>query len=1206
MTGNLVRPGRQVGIWGVLFLVCSLFCSIHKAKASHAMAVDLTYECLGGNQYEFTLSFYRDCKGIAAPNSPELHIESQTCGTHAHINLARFGPAVEVSAICSAQLSNTSCNGGTIPGVQKYVYKGRYTLPANCTDWVFSYSECCRNNLITNLSSKNDIYVEATLNNSAVSCNSSPTFTTIPVPYICNGQPYSYNHGVVDANGDSLVYSLVNALEGNNDFVSYSAGYSATYPIFTTTGSVQFDTQTGQMDLTPNGLQVSVVAIQVKEYRHGVLIGTTMRDMQVIVSNCSNLIPYLANGGQANNQTGGMLIGKNLIEVCPGETVTFDVAAQDDNGDQITLTTNVGTSIPGATFTTNVTGSTGTGNFSWTPTGADAGINTFTVTVRDNACQISGEQTYSFTIHVLLGTSAGADRYYCPSGGPLQLKAVGGSTFTWTLLNGSPATGLSCTNCANPLASPAVTTTYVVESNFAGSCSNKDTITVYAVPDFNLTVSPEIKLCNLTDGAPISATPGPDPATAYTYHWTPEGNLSSFSVADPIARPKTTTKYYVTVTSPQGCAKRDSVTVKVKNLIDLKVLPADSVETCDSVQLDVVLIPMGEIFYEPFNHEVDSSNWSTINGGWLSNTCGAFSHDEAYYFDKPGARYLETKTLDVSTGGSISFYVKAGFCDQCTCDKPENDEQDENMYLEYSIDGGATWKLLYKMDADVFSPINNFTNVVLNIPDDAKTATTKFRWQQINHFPDKDVWVLDEIKIKEGLGDYTYKWTPNVRLSNDTIRNPIASPDTTTTYVVHVTDKETGCVYTDTVKVIFKEEFSIIEHQEFTFCPEDTNFKIQAPGPGGTIYTYKWVPPTGLSDPTIPNPTISPTGDITYTVFISNPNSGCYRRGDVFVKVPPLFTVDTGADTSVCYTNSVKLHTTVSLTGDYEYLWRPTANVSDQSSPTPSVRPNTNTDYIVFVKNKNTGCIKSDTIKVSVYPDFTLKTFGDTVLCPYETGVDIHALATPGTNFTYKWTPDAGMADPTLPDQVVHPVSDTVFQVLAHRDNGCWKKDSVQIRLYQAGLNLGVSRDTTINEGDFANLYAWGANRFVWKNGNQEIATVNSISVSPLTKTTYMVYGYDACFADSLSVTVDVIPLEFFIPNLITPNGDGLNDNFRITNFGTKWNLEVYNRWGQLIYQKDKYINEWNGSGQSDGVYYYHITDTKSSDTYKGWVQIVR
>jgi gliding motility-associated-like protein len=263
-------------------------------------------------------------------------------------------------------------------------------------------------------------------------------------------------------------------------------------------------------------------------------------------------------------------------------------------------------------------------------------------------------------------------------------------------------------------------------------------------------------------------------------------------------------------------------------------------------------------------------------------------------------------------------------------------------------------------------------------------------------------------------------------------------------------------------------------------------------------------------------------------------------------------------------------------------------------------------DYIVFVKNKTTGCIKSDTIKVNVYPDFSLKTHGDTVLCPYETGVDIHALATPGTNFTYKWSPDAGMTDPTLPDQVVHPVSDTMFYVLAHRDNGCWKKDSVKVQLYQAGLNLGVSHDTLINEGDFAILHSWGANRFVWKNGNQEIATVSSISVSPRTKTTYMVYGYDACFADSLSVTVDVIPLEFFIPNLITPNGDGLNDNFRITNFGTKWNLEVYNRWGQLIYQKDKYINEWNGAGQSDGVYYYHITDTQSSDTYKGWVQIVR
>ncbi len=604
MYTTILKHQKKILIMAAVLL--SLFSSGNHALASHAMAVDLTYECIGGNEYEFTLSFYRDCRGIAAPSSPLLHIESPSCGVHSHINLLLTGPVVEVSAICGAQLSNTSCNGGTIPGVQRYVYKGRYTLPTTCTDWTFSYSECCRNNLITNLSSKDNIYIEATLNNSAVSCNSSPRYTTAPVPYICSGQPYSYNHGVVDANGDSLVYSLVNPLEGRNNLIGYNAGYSPAYPIFTSSGSVQFDTQTGQMDLTPNGLQVSVVTIQVKEYRNGLLIGSTMRDMQVIVSNCSNLIPYLDNGGQAANHTGGMLIGKNLIEVCPGEQVSFDISAQDDNGDMITLTSNIATSIPGAVFTTNVTGSTATGSFSWTPTALDAGVNTFTVTVKDDACQISGEQTYSFTIHVLPGTTAGTDKYYCPSGGPVQLQAIGGTAFTWTLLDGSSATTLSCTNCANPKASPAITTTYVVESNFSSNCTYKDTITVHVVADFSMTASPETRLCSLEEGATISVEPGPDPLSSYTYAWSPSGNLSDATIPNPVATPTVTTKYYATVVSSQGCTKKDSVTVQVKHLIELKLLPGDSIETCDTVSLDLVLMPVGEVFSEPFNHDATS------------------------------------------------------------------------------------------------------------------------------------------------------------------------------------------------------------------------------------------------------------------------------------------------------------------------------------------------------------------------------------------------------------------------------------------------------------------------------------------------------------------------------------------------------------------------------------------------------------------------
>ncbi|RZL00146.1 MAG: hypothetical protein EOO89_30655, partial [Pedobacter sp.] len=220
------------------------------------------------------------------------------------------------------------------------------------------------------------------------------------------------------------------------------------------------------------------------------------------------------------------------------------------------------------------------------------------------------------------------------------------------------------------------------------------------------------------------------------------------------------------------------------------------------------------------------------------------------------------------------------------------------MYLEYSTDGGFTWEPLHTFDADIYAPKNAFEFIILNIPDDAKTTSTRFRWIQLNHLNDKDVWMLDDIIIKEGLGTYDYLWTPSTYLSDPTIKNPIAYPTTTTTYVLTATDQLTGCVYTDSIKVIFKEEFEVAILPTVTYCPDDPGFELKVTVTAGDIHTYSWSPNTNISDSTIPNPKVSPTTSTTYTVVITNPTSGCYRREEIYVTVPPAFSVTATQDTS--------------------------------------------------------------------------------------------------------------------------------------------------------------------------------------------------------------------------------------------------------------------------------------------------------------------
>jgi hypothetical protein len=534
-----------------------LLATATQAWASHAMGADLTYTCLGGNQYRVRLSFYRDCSGITPSSSITIPITSASCGQSLSLTLNQQpGYPVEVSPLCAAQLPSSTCNGGTLPGVQEYLYEGTITLPAACTDWVMSHREGNRNASITTISNPGSawLYVEATLNNVAAPCNSSPDFTSLPVPYICAGQPYIYNHGAVDPDGDVLVYSLIDALDNTGTSVTYNAGFSGTNPL-SSAPPVAINASNGNVTMQPTGTQIAVIAVLVQEFRNGVLIGSTVRDIQVTVLNCSNNTPTIS---PITGVTGATQLGPYSIEICPGNPLSFTIPGVDTDGGQ-TITWSWNNGIPGGVFTAPTGSSPQNATFSWTPTGADVGLNSLTVTLQDNACPVLGQVTRAIDINVIQGAYAGPDQVYCTAGGPVPLTALGGTAWTWSILSGS-AGSLSCTNCQSPSATPSVTTTYVVQSNLSGPCKTRDTVVVSVAPSFTLAMGPTQTIC-LGGNASLSATPSP--AGSYTYTWSPATNLSSSTVGSPLAGPSSNTTYNVSVTSAAGCRLTGSQTVNV-------------------------------------------------------------------------------------------------------------------------------------------------------------------------------------------------------------------------------------------------------------------------------------------------------------------------------------------------------------------------------------------------------------------------------------------------------------------------------------------------------------------------------------------------------------------------------------------------------------------------------------------------------------------
>jgi gliding motility-associated-like protein len=85
------------------------------------------------------------------------------------------------------------------------------------------------------------------------------------------------------------------------------------------------------------------------------------------------------------------------------------------------------------------------------------------------------------------------------------------------------------------------------------------------------------------------------------------------------------------------------------------------------------------------------------------------------------------------------------------------------------------------------------------------------------------------------------------------------------------------------------------------------------------------------------------------------------------------------------------------------------------------------------------------------------------------------------------------------------------------------------------------------------------------------------------------------------------------IPNLITPNDDGKNDEFRIVEkdnlskkmFPAQSYVEIYNRWGQRVFEANNYEGDWKAMDASDGMYYYYLKTGCGNEEFKGWVQIL-
>jgi len=372
------------------------FITAHVSFATDLAGSQLTYKYLGGNDYRVTYVLYRDCYApLQAPVNEFLTVNSATLTFPLSYTMNQIaGTGNEILCVCPAAV--TTCAGGLVTSIQKWVYEVDVTLPAQCPDWTFSVRHCCFSyGVTTGVNVHNNYsYAEARLNNTN-SNNSSPRFTNEPVISICQNQDYHYNNGLVDDEGDSLFYLLTPVLQNENQSITYQPGFSSQQPL-TSSPQVSLDPVTGDLFIHSTATEKGLITYTVYEFRNGMLLGSATRTIMIVTGPCTNQMPVLS-GINGTNQYSNY--------VFPGTNVCFDIYSNDADAAQLlTLTWNDG--IQAATFTTAGTPHP-TGTFCWQTSLSD--LRTlpydFTARIADDNCDYNGVQIYSYHIFVTLDSA---------------------------------------------------------------------------------------------------------------------------------------------------------------------------------------------------------------------------------------------------------------------------------------------------------------------------------------------------------------------------------------------------------------------------------------------------------------------------------------------------------------------------------------------------------------------------------------------------------------------------------------------------------------------------------------------------------------------------------------------------------------------------------------------------------------------------------
>lgn len=328
------------------------------------------------------------------------------------------------------------------------------------------------------------------------------------------------------------------------------------------------------------------------------------------------------------------------------------------------------------------------------------------------------------------------------------------------------------------------------------------------------------------------------------------------------------------------------------------------------------------------------------------------------------------------------------------------------------------------------------------------------------------------------------------------------------------------------------------------------------------------------------------------------------------------FTANAGNDKTICPGVGIPLGGTPTASGGlppYTYSWSPAAGLSATNTANPIATPTVNTTYTVTITD-DTGAVRTDAAIIFLNPISYINAGRDTSIC--ENSSASIGSSSNGAGVIYSWSPGATLNDSTSPTPISSPGISSVTYTLTATATGCAPKtDQVRITVIPTP-NIYAGPDQTIEEGENAILHAGGGCCYAWGNTPDITYLYSSeCNVEPIVTTTYYLYGTDMSNTcpgyDSVKVFVEPGD-DVVIYNTFTPNGDGNNDTWYIGNI-QKYpdnKVNVYNRYGKLVYKASSYFNTWDGKAYGEelpsGTYFYDLDLGPGNEKYHGTITIVK